>query len=330
MFKIPWDEIWKSVDEASTRSFHSIFDSLDGLEAEVQGLIDKDLDLYREKVAEDIIEDASRKTALIGGGAALPDLLPLAGWTTFIGAVAADFALTLRTDLSMLMKLAYLYGQDVSREERKKQAVALLAAVGGGKAGKGTIAGEASKLMGMIGTKHISRKLLIRLGRELGERFFRKKLVKLIPGVGILLSGGVNYYSTRYLGDCGQDYFIDNARENETAASASDDMQIFHRVYLSVLSNMAKLDGNVSDSEIVSLKDSMLMFGYSSAEQSNYLDELHKIDNIQEISSRDISTLSADDCSFILSSATEMMEVSETPSSEQRDYLKDLKTLLKK
>ena len=329
MIKIPWDEIWKSVDEASTRSFHSIFDSLDGLEAEVQGLIDKDLDVYREKVAEEIIEEACRNTALIGGAAALPDLLPLAGWSTFIGAVAADFALTLRTDLSMLMKLAYLYGQDVSREERKKQAVSLLAVVGGGKSGKGTVAGEASKLMGMIGTKHISRKLLVRLGRELGERFFRKKLVKLIPGVGILLSGGVNYYSTRLLGDCGQDYFIDNAQENETAASASDDMQVFHRVYLAVLSNIAKLDGNVSDDEITSLKDSMLMFGYSSAEQSHYLDELHKVNHIEEVASEDVTTLSADACSFIISSATEMMEVTDNPSPEQKDYLRELKSLLK-
>ncbi len=299
MFKIPWDEINKSVEDATARSFDSIFNSLDGLEAEVQGLMDKDLELYRDKVAEQIIGEACKKTAIIGGGAAIPDILPLAGWSTFIAAVGADFALTLREDLSMLMRLAYLYGQDVSREDRKKQAVSLLAAVGS-KEGKGNPTREVTKLMGMIGTKHVSRKLLIKVGRKLGERFFKRKLIKLIPGVGILLSGGVNYYSTRTLGEYAQDYFVECAETGERAAGIANEMKLFHELYLRALANTAKKDGAICDEELTSFKDSMLMFGYTSAEQDKCLTELNDLENIVELETRDCKKLSEQDRSFIL------------------------------
>ena len=323
MFNIPWDDINKSVEDATARSFDSIFNSLDGLEAEVQGLMDKDLELYRDKVAEQIIDEASKKTALIGGGAAIPDILPLAGWSTFIAAVAADFALTLREDLSMLMRLAYLYGQDVSREDRKKQAVSLLAAVGA-KEGKGNPTREVSKLMGMIGTKHISRKLLIKVGRRLGERFFKRKIIKLIPGVGILLSGGVNYYSTRALGEYAQDYFVECAETGERAAGIANEMKLFHELYLRALANMAKKDGTICDEELTSFKDSMLMFGYTAAEQEKCLEELNDLEAIIELEARECKKLSEQDRSFILKSAISMMYANRTAEKEQRAYLLEL------
>lgn len=327
MFNIPWDDINKSVEDATARSFDSIFNSLDGLESEVQGMMDKDLEVYRDKIAEQIIDSASRQTAIIGGGAAVPDILPLAGWSTFIAAVGADFALTLREDLSMLMRLAYLYGQDVSREDRKKQAISLLAAVGA-KEGSGNPAREVSKLMGMIGTKHVSRKLLIKVGRKLGERFFKRKMVKLIPGLGILLSGGVNYYSTRALGEYAQDYFIDAAESGERAAGIASEMKLFHELYLRALANMAKRDGDICDEEETSFKDSMLMFGYTTQEQERCLAELQAIDEVQELSVASCRRLSEQDRSFILKSVIGMMYANRTASKEQRSYLEELRDTL--
>lgn len=327
MFKIPWDEINKTVEDATARSFDSIFNSLDGLEAEVQGLMDKDLELYRDKIAEQIIDSACKKTAIIGGGAAMPDILPLAGWSTFIAAVGADFALTLREDLSMLMRLAYLYGQDVSREDRKKQAVGLLAAVGA-KEGKGNPSKEVSKLMGMIGTKHLSRRLLIQVGKMLGERFFKRKLVKLIPGVGILLSGGVNFYSTRALGEYAQDYFIECSETGDRAPGFANQMKVFHQVYLQAMANVAKKDGDISEGELNSFKDSMLMFGYSDTEQEVCLAEFKDTETIADIDEEACRKFSKEDREFIFKSALGMMYVDGEAKGEQREYIEELADLL--
>jgi len=328
MFRIPWDSVNKTVEDATARTFDSIFDSLDGLEAEVQGLMDKDLEIYRDKIADQIITQACRKTAFIGGGAALPDLLPVAGWATFVAAVGADFALTLREDLSMLLKLAFLYGQDVTREDRKKQAISLLAVVGSGDGGKGNPAREVSKLMGMIGTKHISRRILVKIGKKLGERFFKRKLVKLIPGVGILLSGGVNYYSTRQLGEYARNYFVDRSESTDRASGISNEMKLFQSIYLHALSNVAKKDGDICPEEVDLLKDSMLMFGYTGSEQERCLKELHDLATIIELVEQDCRKLPEQDRTFILKQALTMMLANRKEHPDQAAYLAELRETL--
>lgn len=325
MFKVPWDEINKTVEDATARTFDSIFSSLDGLEAEVQGLMDKDLEVYRDKIAAQIIDSAAARTAVIGGGAALPDLLPVAGWSTFVAAVGADFALTLREDLSMLLKMAFLYGQDVSREDRKRQAVSLLAAVGTRGGGDGSATGEMSKLMGMIGTKHVSRKVLVSIGKRLGERFFKRKLVKLIPGIGILLSGGVNYYSTRALGEYAQDYFAQVGTGKDRAGGISNEMRHFQETYLAILSTMAKRDGRVGDPEVEAIEDSMLMFGFAGPERDAVLRDLRDLEKDQDPDAAACRRLSEQDRSFMLKQAVAMMLADGDATEEQRAYLEELR-----
>ena len=69
MWKLPWRDIERQIEKTVEGTFGSIFNSLDGIETEVQHLMDKDLDVYRDKIADQIISKAATNTGLVGSGA---------------------------------------------------------------------------------------------------------------------------------------------------------------------------------------------------------------------------------------------------------------------
>lgn len=318
-FKVPWDQIESYLEENSEGIFQSLFSNLDSIEKEVQGLVDKDLDVYRDKVAEEIISEAARNTALIGGGAALPDLLPI-GWAAMIPAIGADFVLTLKEDGNMLLKLAYLYGRELTRDERKREALGFLTLAGDGEIEAGASI-EPGHLLGLIGTKHISKKVLVEVGKRLGLRFYRKKLVALIPGLGILLSGGVNYYSTRKIGEFARDYYQGRSRMGAWGdRSPVVEMDAFQRCYVQVLVNMAKVDRKVTPDEVALLRDSLLLFGMGDGEQSVVLRQLD-VEELEPLDAENLASLSPEDRRYILKQGIHMIYADREKTPEEASYL---------
>ncbi len=321
-FKVPWGEVEKFLEANSESIFSSMFSNMETIEEEVQGLVEKDLDVYRDKVAEEIISQTAQRTALIGGGAALPDLLPV-GWPVLIPSIGADFLLTLKEDGNMLLKLAYLFGRELSRDERQREALGFLTLAGEGKVDGATI--EPGKLLGLIGTKHISKKVLVELGKRLGMRFYKKKLVALIPGLGVLLSGGVNYYSTRRIGEYARDFYQHRARTGAMGPSSPVVvMDSFQQCYLQVLVNMAKVDREVSPDELAILRDSLLMFGLGDGEQRVFLGQLEDLENLKPLDESEVKKLSPEDRRYILRQGIQMMYADKKKSPQEASYLEVL------
>ncbi len=322
--KVPWEEIEKYLEDSSEGLFQSVFADMEQVEAEVQGLVDKDIDLYRDKVAEELIATSAQRTLLIGGGAALPDTLPLGGWPMLIASIGTDFALTLREEMGMLLKLAFLYGKDLSREERQREALGLMKLAGEGKLdANATI--EPSKLLGLIGTKHISKKILVEVGKAIGLRFYQKKLVALIPGLGILLSGGVNYFSTRKIGEYAQRFYQARARSGRWGNdSPLANMDAFERCYLQVMINLAKVDKSVGKDERAILDDSILMFGLGASERKLLLGQLDDLENLQPVKDSELKALSREDRRYILKQGLHMIYADRRKTPEEASYLEVL------
>ncbi|MBI4867315.1 MAG: DUF533 domain-containing protein [Candidatus Wallbacteria bacterium] len=326
--KIPWKDIEDYLDKTVGKTFDTLFSGMDSQEDEVKAKMDADLAKSRDLLADEIIYDSCKRTALIGGGAALPDLLPLGGWPMMIASIGTDFTLTLREELAMLSKLAYLYGQDASRELRQREAIGLLAAVKTGEGEpKSSATAEVSKLMAMMGAKHLSRKLIGQILKEIGKRFYKRKLIALIPGVGIFLSGGVNFISTRSLGEYAKAYYQRRKTGNSEVDGIVSEIQHFQKCYLQVMVNMAKVDKKIPREEEDLLKDSLLMFGFSREEQAGYFRELYDLEIMTPVTSDDVRKLSEDDRRYIVKQAMAMMMVDRRASLAEKNYLDMLRKL---
>ncbi len=255
---IPWKEIESFLDGAIGQTVESILSGQAEQEAEMRARVEAGVTRGLDALAAEVVAESSKRTAFIGGGAALPDLFPLGGWPTLIASIGADFTLTLREELTMLCKLGYLYEPERNRELRRREAIAILAAVKGDEKG-GEMAGtaEVGKLVAMMGAKHAAERLLMHVGRK----FFQKKLLAFIPGLGILLSGGVNYFSTRSVGDYAIAYYNKRRKQGPGPAAADLEFQRLKTSQLRILVAMARADGSISPAEEEFYRDSLLVFG---------------------------------------------------------------------
>jgi|GEM_PF-1022043 len=321
---IPWKELGEYLEKSVEKTFDTIFSTLDGIEGEVKVLMDRDLQIPREMLAEEIIQQSSKATAMIGGSAALPDLLPTA-WPMLVPSICGDFALTLRTEVAMLLKLAYLFGPELPREDRKKEAVGILAAYRAPEGEPGSAAREVGLDMVRIGSKHVSRKAFVALARKLGERFLRKKLVAIVPILGVALSGGINYMGTRSLGDYALAHYRTRKFSESEAAGVASEVTHFQRCYLKTMINVAKIDRLVTKEEEDLLKDSLMMFGCSKEEQERYFAHLHNLDSIDPITNDEIGRLSEEDCRFILKQGIAMMYADRKKTMQETNYLEVLR-----
>lgn len=80
-----------------------------------------------EALAEQIIGDYSRRSAISGGVTALPGLLPGGGSAVaLIGGVLADMTFMLKHDVEMILCLSYVFGHDI-RDEKERWLAYVLA-----------------------------------------------------------------------------------------------------------------------------------------------------------------------------------------------------------
>lgn len=321
---LPWKSFNEALENSVTRTFDTLFETLAGIEGEVKVLLDQQLQLSRDQLAEEIIGDAAKATAMIGGSAALPDLLPV-GWAVMVPAFVGDFTLTLRAELAMLLKLAYLYGPDLPRDDRKKEALGILAAYRAPEGETGTAARGVGVDMVKLGGKHITRKAFVALAKKLAERFLRKKLVAVVPVIGIAFSGGVNYVGSKALGEFAKKYYQGRKFPDSETAAVSSEVQHFQRCYVQVMVNMAKIDRHVSKEEEALLKESLRMFGYAKEEQDRFLADLHDLDSANPVTAEDIGRLSEEDCRFILKQGIAMMYADGKKAIQEANYLEVLR-----
>ncbi len=107
-----------------------------------------------------------------------------------IGTLGADLAYLMYQQFRLILGIATIYGQEPSHRERFHEAMSCLAfasGVGIGKQGIATVLESASAEGGLVAEK-------------IGSRFIRDRFAKVVPFVGALSGGALNFVSVRAVG----------------------------------------------------------------------------------------------------------------------------------
>lgn len=123
----------------------------------------------------------TRRTAIRCAAAGAVTGLPLG--IAAIGTLSADLAYLVYQQFRLILGIATIYGHEPSSRERFTEALACLAyasGVGAGKQGIAALLGSATVSGGMIAEK-------------IGTRVMRDRLTKIVPFVGVLSGGALNY-----------------------------------------------------------------------------------------------------------------------------------------
>ena len=315
--KVPWDDIEKELESKVESVFLKGFETITDTEQELEEVRKRFPNLNEVALGNEIIKDSSKVTAVIGGGAALPDLIPGLGWVTMTTTLVGDFCLTLREEMSMLLKFSFLFDPDCEIEQRKRDVVSLLMILARDK-DKNAFAKEVLEDMDKVQIDVLSRKILIRVGVQLGLKFFRKKLMAFIPGIGIALSGGVNYLGTRQVGKLGIDFFRNKAEFIRVHGQSSTNLEVTKRASLQMMINLAKMGEKVSENQKTMVLDAMDIFGYTESEKEALLADLGGSD-ITPITVKDIRKMTDDDRKYVLKQGLQILGQSAT--TKQENYL---------
>lgn len=316
-FKVPWNMIESELEARIGDVFDKFFDSIEDSQAELNQLKEKHPNLNETALANEIINEVSKKTALIGGGAALPDLVPGAGWSVMIASLVGDYCFSLREYMSMFMKFSYLFDPECELRQRKKDVISLLIFLARDKKNNAF----AKDVLDDIKKLHVdvmARKVLIRSGVQLGLKFFRKKLFALLPGIGIALSGGVNYLGARSAGRLGIEYFQDKAEFLRVHGQASSNLEVTQRAAVQMMINLSKMDETVSEESKSKIDEMMDVFGYSDEEKAAVHKDFDKRE-ITPIAIKDIRLLTEDDKKYVLKQGLKML--GDKLTSKQQNYL---------
>lgn len=172
-------EFKKRADSVLEEIFRSMFEEIDTdkLRKEVEELRASAPDWAPTRH----VRVLTRRTAIRCAAAGAVTGLPLG--IAAIGTLSADVAYLVYQQFRLILGIATIYGHEPSSRERFTEALACLAyasGVGAGKQGIAAILGSATVSGGMIAEK-------------IGTRVMRDRLTKIVPFVGVLSGGALNY-----------------------------------------------------------------------------------------------------------------------------------------
>ena len=169
----------KRADTVLEEIFRSMFEEIDTdkLKKEVHELRERAPDWAPARHARML----TRRTAIRCAAAGAVTGLPLG--IASIGTLSADIAYLVYQQFRLILGIATIYGHEPSARERFTEALSCLAyasGVGAGKQGIAAVLGSASVTGGVIAEK-------------IGARMAREHLAKIVPFIGILSGGALNY-----------------------------------------------------------------------------------------------------------------------------------------
>ena len=176
-------DLKKRADNVLEEIFRSMFEEIDTdkLKKEVEDLRERAPDWAPTRYARMLTRRTAIRCAAAGAVTGLP--LGLAA----IGTLSADVAYLVYQQFRLILGIATIYGYEPSSRERFNEALSCLAyasGVGAGKQGIAAVLGSASMSGGMIAEK-------------IGARMFREQLAKIVPLVGVVSGGALNYAAVR-------------------------------------------------------------------------------------------------------------------------------------
>lgn len=179
-------ELKRHADHVLEELFRSVFEEIDTekLRREVDALRESAPEFEPAKHARTLARRTAIRCAAAGAITGLP--LGLAA----IGTLGADLAYLVYQQFRLVLGIATIYGHEPSSRERFNEALSCLAfgsGVGIGKQGVAAVLGSATIEGGVIAEK-------------IGARFLRERLTKLVPFVGVISGGALNYAAVYAVG----------------------------------------------------------------------------------------------------------------------------------
>jgi hypothetical protein len=173
--------------------FRSLFEEIDAdkIRRDVDALRMKAPDFQPMDHANILVRRTALRCAAAGAVTGLPSGL------LAIGTLGADLAYLIYQQFRLILGIAAIYGREPSQRERFSEALSCLAyasGVGIGKQGIATVLGSAAVEGGVVAEK-------------IGARFARERLARVIPFVGALSGGALNFMSVRAVGRAAIRYY---------------------------------------------------------------------------------------------------------------------------
>ena len=181
----------KRADSLLEEVFRSLFEEIDAgkIRREIEKLKSEAPDFDSVDHANRLIRRAAIRCAAAGAVTGLPSGL------LAIGTLGADLAYLLFQQFRLIVGIAAIYGHEPSKRERFGEALSCLAYASGVGIGKQGIGIMLESFEGGA------------IAEKIGSRFMRERLAKVIPFVGALSGGVLNFMSVRAVGRAAVRYY---------------------------------------------------------------------------------------------------------------------------
>ena len=183
----------RHADSVLEEVFLSLFEEIDTdkIRRDVAAIQASAPDFQRVGHAKMLVRRTAIRCAAAGALTGLPSGL------LALGALGADLAYLVHQQFRLILGIATIYGREPSHRERFHEALSCLAyasGVGIGKQGI-TVMLESATVEGGI------------VAEKIGARFIRERIAKMIPFVGAVSGGALNFLSVRAVGKAAIRYY---------------------------------------------------------------------------------------------------------------------------
>jgi hypothetical protein len=197
-------QLKKRADSLLEEVFRSLFEEIDTerLRRDVTALKSNTPDFQPVDQAKVLVRRTAIRCAAAGAVTGLPSGL------LALGSLGADLAYLIFQQFRLIVGIATIYGHEPSQRERFGEAMSCLAyasGVGLGKQGIATVLESATVEGGIVFEK-------------IGTRFMRERLAKVVPFVGALSGGALNFLSVRAVGKAAIRYYESRVDQDEADA----------------------------------------------------------------------------------------------------------------
>ena len=197
-------ELKRRADSVLEEVFRSLFEEIDTdkIRREIEVMRASEPDFHAADHARILARRTAIRCAAAGAVTGIPSGL------LAIGTLGADLAYLVFQQFRLIVGIAAIYGHEPSGRERFAEALSCLAyssGVGIGKQGIATMLESATVEGGIVAEK-------------IGARFARERLMKIVPFVGAISGGALNYASVRAVARAAIRYYesrIDDAVADE-------------------------------------------------------------------------------------------------------------------
>ncbi len=145
-----------------------------------------------DEMIDALIKAKAKRTATVGVVTSVAGAIPVLGTAISLTAgMVADLGATITSQAELVLEIAEVLNVPMTEAE-KREAVFVVMGIG-------------------AGAQHVGNRVGRNLLGKLGQRYAKRWVGKVIPFVGLLAAGGINYVSTYLIGKRAKAYFVEGS-----------------------------------------------------------------------------------------------------------------------